>query len=90
MSGGLVGSILGRVMGIPRRRVFAVVVSASAAGAFPIAGATYLVGPAVLEWAQGWSASGLATVLGAVFIGGFILAIAYMVRRSRRNHDEAA
>jgi len=90
MSGGLVGSILGRVMGVPKRRVFLVVAAASAAGAFSVGALAYAVGQPVLDALQGWAASGVAGVLGVVFIVGFILAIAYMVRRSRRNHDEAA
>jgi membrane protein DedA with SNARE-associated domain len=90
MSGGVVGSILGRVMGIPRYRVFTIVAASSAAGAFPIAAATFLLGPRVLDWASGWAASGLPLVLGVVVLVSFIAAIAYMVRRSRRNHDEAA
>jgi len=90
MSGGVVGSILGRVMGIPRYRVFTIVALSSAAGAFPIAAATFLVGPPILAWARGWDASGIALVVGVVTLVAFIAAIAYMVRRSRRNHDEAA
>ena len=90
MSGGVVGSILGRVMGIPRYRVFTIVALSSAAGAFPIAAATFLLGPQVLEWTRGWAASGLPLVLGVVVLVTFIAGIAYMVRRSRRNHDEAA
>ncbi|TLZ60818.1 MAG: hypothetical protein E6K16_06500 [Methanobacteriota archaeon] len=90
MSGGVVGSILGRVMGIPRYRVFTIVAASSAAGAFPIAVATYLVGPPILAWARGWDASGIALVLGVLVLVAFIGAIAYMVRRSRRNQDEAA
>ena len=90
MSGGVVGSILGRVMGIPRYRVFAIVAASSAAGAFPIAAATFLLGPQVLEWTRGWAASGFPLVLGIVVLVSFIAGIAYMVRRSRRNHDEAA
>src|SRR2546428_1449078 len=39
MSGGVVGSILGRVMGIPRYRVFTIVALSSAAGAVPNPGA---------------------------------------------------
>ena len=90
MSGGVFGSILGRVMGIPRYRVFTIVALSSAAGAFPIAAATFLVGPPILAWAQGWDTSGIALVLGVITLVAFIAAIAYMVRRSRRNHDEAA
>ncbi len=90
MSGGVIGSILGRVMGIPRYRVFTIVAASSAAGAFPIAAATYILGPQVLEWAKGWAASGIPLVLGVIVLVSFIAAIAYMFRRSRRNHDEAA
>ena len=90
MSGGVVGSILGRVMGVPRYRVFTIVAASSAAGAFPVAAATYVLGPQVLAWAEGWVASGLPLVLGVVVLVTFIAGIAYMVRRSRRNHDEAA
>lgn len=91
MSGGVVGSILGRVMGIPRYRVFTVVALASGAGAFPIAAATFVVGPPVVAWAQGWTASGTAAVLGVLFIVAFVAAIVYMVRRGRReNNHEAA
>ena len=90
MSGGVVGSILGRVMGIPRYRVFAIVAASSAAGAFPIAAATFVLGPQVLDWGRGWGASGLPLVLGVVVLVTFIAGIAYMVRRSRRNQDEAA
>ena len=90
MSGGVVGSILGRVMGIPRYRVFAIVAGSSAAGAFPIAAATFVLGPQVLDWGRGWGASGLPLVLGVIVLVTFIAGIAYMVLRSRRNHDEAA
>jgi hypothetical protein len=90
MSGGVVGSILGRVMGIPRYRVFTIVAASSAAGAFPVAAATFLLGPQVLAWAEGWAASGLPLLLGVVVLVSFIAGIAYMVRRSRRNHDAAA
>ncbi len=91
MSGGVVGSILGRVMGIPRYRVFAIVCSASAAGAFPIAAAAYAVGPPVLAWAQVWAGSGWPLVLGVLFIAAFVVAIVYMVRRERKEgNDEAA
>jgi len=90
MSGGLVGSILGLVMGVPRRTVFAVVAASSAAGAFSVGTVAFVVGRPALDWVQGWAASGLPAVLGVLFIAGFIVAIAYMVRRARRNHDEAA
>ena len=90
MSGGLVGSVLGRVMGVPRRLVFAVVATSSAAGAFSVGAVAFAVGRPALDWIQGWAASGLPAALGVLFIAGFIIAIAYMVRRARRNHDEAA
>src|SRR3989454_11788764 len=63
MSGGVVGSILGRVMGIPRYRVFTIVALSSAAGAVPIAAATVPVGPPSLAWGPGGGASGLALLL---------------------------
>lgn len=90
MSGGVVGSILGRVMGVPRYRVFAIVSLSSAAGAFPIAAATFLLGRPVLDWANAWSGSGLPLLLGGIVLVSFIAGIAYMVLRSRRNHNEAA
>ncbi len=90
MSGGLVGSILGRVMGVPRRLVFVVVAASSAAGAFSIGALAYVIGEPVKAAIQGWAASGLPAVLGVLFIAGFIVAIAYMVHRARRNHNEAA
>ena len=91
MSGGVVGSIMGRVMGIPRVRVFAVVCAASAAGAFPVAAATYVVGPPVVAWALAWAGSGLALVLSVLSIVAFVAAIVYMVRRGRKegNHEAA-
>ncbi len=90
MSGGLVGSILGRVMGVRPRRVFVVVAVASAAGEYSIGALAYVVGQPVLDALTAWAASGLPAILGGVFIAGFIGAIAYMVWRSRRNHDAAA
>ena len=91
MSGGVVGSILGRVMGIPRYRVFAIVCAASAAGAFPIAAATWVIGPPVVAWALAWAGSGFALVLGVLVLVAFVAAIVYMVRRGRKGgNDEAA
>src|SRR2546428_8417301 len=76
MSGGVVGSILGRVMGVPRYPGFAVVAARSSAGAFPIAALASLFAPAVVAWAQGWAASGLPAVLGAAAILAFVAGIA--------------
>ncbi len=90
MSGGLVGSILGRVMGVRPRRVFVVVAVASAAGEFSIGALAFAIGQPVLDALTAWAASGLPTVLGVLFIIGFIVVIAYIVWRSRRNHDAAA
>lgn len=95
MSGGVVGSILGRVMGIPRYRVFVIVALSSAAGAFPIGALAYWLASrneaaGVRATVEGWAASGWPFYLGVTFIIAFIVAIWYMVSRSRRNHDEAA
>ena len=95
MSGGVVGSILGRVMGIPRYRVFAIVAVSSAAGSFPIGALAYWLASrneaaGVRAAVEGWAASGWPFYLGVIFIGGFVVAIWYMVSRSRRNHNEAA
>jgi len=95
MSGGVVGSILGRVMGIPRYRVFAIVALSSAVGSFPIGALAYWLADrgedaGFRATVEGWAASGWPFYLGVLIIVVFIVAIWYMVRRSRRNHDEAA
>jgi hypothetical protein len=95
MSGGVVGSILGRVMGIPRYRVFAIVALASAAGSFPIGAFVYWLATrgeaaGVRAWIVGWGESGWPFYVGVTFIVAFVVGIWYMVHRSRRNHDEAA
>src|SRR3989454_8009030 len=87
MSGGVVGSILGRVMGIPRYRVFAIVAASSAAGAFPIAAATFVLGPPVLDWGRGWGASRPPLLLGVVVLVTLLPRIAYIVPRSPRKQE---
>lgn len=81
MSGGVVGSILGRVMGLERHRVFAVVALSSAAGAVPIGLAAYVFGGAIADAfrSNAWYA------VGVVLTVAFLAAIVIMYRRSRGN-----
>jgi len=85
MSGGVVGSILGRVMGIRPRRVFFAVVGGSSLGAIPVGLLSLLIPDNSLRAfkerfeAFGW----LQTITGVLIILGFLGVIYYLYTRGR-------
>lgn len=91
MTGGLFGSILGRVMGLDRTKVFLAVSAGSLVGAVPIGVAAYVVGQVVLERfvadLSTPAAQALGLAAGILITAAFIALIVVLYRRGTRNAD---
>lgn len=88
MTGGLFGSVLGRVMGLDRTRVFLAIVAGSLAGAVPVGAFAILVAPGVLDAFVAAFSSRQAQLVGLV--AGILITFAFVAvtiilyRRGRR------
>jgi len=89
MSGGLVGSVLGRLLGISPRRVFAAVSIGSMLGAIPLGLISAFLPLSDLQgfsdWVQTWT---WTQVAGVAVIAAFVIFIVYLVWRGKRNGGE--
>jgi uncharacterized membrane protein len=86
MSGGLVGSIFGRLLGIRPVKVFAAVSAGSLLGAVPFGVASALIPEAQLQGFVDWVRSlSVTQVLGILVLATFIVAIVWLYRRGRAN-----
>jgi len=83
MSGGLVGSVLGRVLGIERFKVFLSVSLGSLAGGLSVGIATYFVGPPLVTLL----ASNLIEITGILIVVAFIAVLLYIYFRYGRVHE---
>lgn len=87
MTGGLFGSLLGRVLGLDRTRVFLAVVAGSAIGAVPIGIVGFFATQTVLEMLQSPSARTLGALAGTLIIVAFVAVVAVMYVRGRQGED---
>ena len=85
MTGGLFGSVLGRVLGMDKVKVFLAVTAGSLAGAVPMGIVAWLAGRPILAVLQSATAQTIAALAGILITVAFIAAIAWMYRRGRRN-----
>lgn len=85
MTGGLFGSVLGRVMGIDKGRVFLAVVAGSLAGAIPMGILAVVVREPMLRALESPTAQSLATVAGILITVAFVAAVVLLYRREKRN-----
>ncbi len=87
MTGGLFGSVLGRVMGLDKTRVFLAVVAGSAAGAVPMGIVAYVVGEPVVEALRSPTATTVAAAAGILITAAFVVAVIILYLRGKRNAD---
>jgi hypothetical protein len=85
MTGGLFSSVLGRVMGLDRTRVFAAVVAGSLAGAVPMAVLAVLIRDPLLDALESPTAQSLSLVAGILIMVAFIAAVVVLYLRGTRN-----
>jgi hypothetical protein len=88
MSGGVVGSIFGRVLGIDRRKVLLAVSAGSAAGGVPVGVAAFLVGEPLVRFLQSGWLQFIGSIVGILIVVGFILGVSYVYWKTyKRNVD---
>ena len=87
MTGGLFGSMLGRLMGLERVKVFAAVTAGSLAGAIPMSVLAYVVGRPVYEALSSPTAQNLGLAAGILITVAFVGAVVFVYLRGRRNED---
>ncbi len=85
MTGGLFSSVLGRVMGLGKGRVFAAVVAGSLAGAVPMALLAVLIRDPLLEALESPTAQSVSSVAGILIIVAFIAVVVVLYLRGKRN-----
>lgn len=85
MTGGLVGSILGRMMGLDRGKVFLAVTAGSLAGGVPMGIASYAIGVPLKEALTSPTAQAVGLAAGILITVAFIVAIVWLYLRGRRN-----
>jgi hypothetical protein len=86
-SGGFVGSIMGRVVGLNRFKVFFAVIIGSVFGAVPIGIAAHYGLAAALKTLE--AGETLYKVVGILIIIIFILVVVYFIRRERKAKNES-
>lgn len=84
MTGGLFSSVLGRVMGIDRTRVFLAVAAGSAIGAVPMGIAAFFATQAVLDAFRSPSAQTLGAVTGILIMIAFVAVVVLLYIRGKR------
>src|SRR5206468_8773040 len=87
MTGGLFGSVLGRLMGLNKVKVFLAVTGGSLAGAVPISVLAYLVGPPLLDALRSPAVQTLGLAAGILITVAFLGAVVFLYVRGRRNAD---
>ena len=87
MTGGLFGSVLGRVLGMDKVKVFLAVTAGSLAGAVPMGIVAWLAGPPILALLESATVQMIAAVAGILITVAFIAAIVWLYMRGRRNAD---
>lgn len=87
MTGGLFGSVLGRVMGIDRTRVFVAVTVGSALGAVPMGLLAYVATDAVLAAIRSPTVQTVGAVAGILITVAFVAAVVVLYRRGKKNAD---
>jgi len=86
MSGGVVGSILGRVMGMNKYKVFAAVCLGSVLGGVPVGISSYLFGEAVVNALS----INVMKAMGILIIVGFLILILHLYLKSERRRKGEA
>jgi phage shock protein PspC (stress-responsive transcriptional regulator) len=87
MTGGLFSSVLGRVLGIDRKRVFLAVVAGSAIGAVPMGIAAYVATQSVLDALQSPSAQTVGAAAGILITIAFVAAVVVLYFRGKGNEN---
>ena len=85
MTGGLFSSVLGRVMGLDKARVFVAVVAGSLAGALPMAVLAVVIRDPLLDALKSPAAQSFALVAGILIMAVFIAAVVVLYLRGKRN-----
>jgi len=85
MTGGLFSSVLGRVMGLDKARVFAAVVAGSLAGSVPMAVLAVLIRDPLLDALRSPTVQAVSLVAGTLIIAAFIAAVVVLYLRGKRN-----
>ena len=89
MSGGVVGSILGRLLGATPRKVFFAVSAGSLIGAIPFGLFAALIPESDLQAFVRWTESlTLPQIAGIILIAVFVITIVYLYFRGRSNGDD--
>ena len=87
MTGGVFGSVLGRVMGIGKARVFAAVVAGSLLGAIPMGVLAVVIGPPLLDAFRSPTVQALSIAAGVLITAAFVVIVVVLYRRGKRNAD---
>ena len=85
MTGGLFSSVLGRVMGLGKARVFLAVVAGSLAGSVPMAILAVLVGRPLLDALESPTAQAFALAAGILIMVAFVAVVVLLYVRGKRN-----
>lgn len=87
MTGGLFGSVLGRVMGIDKKRVFLAVVAGSLVGAIPMGILAVLLREPLLRTLESPMVRNVAAAAGILITVAFVVAVVVLYRRGKKNAD---
>jgi len=87
MTGGLFGSVLGRVLGMDKVKVFLAVTAGSLAGAVPMGILAWVAGPPILAFLASSTVQTVAAVAGILITVAFIAAVVWLYRRGRQDAD---
>jgi len=87
MTGGLFGSVLGRVMGLDKVKVFVAVAAGSLAGAVPMGILAYAVGKPVYDALTSSTAQAVGLAAGILITVAFVGAVVVLYLRGKRNAD---
>lgn len=85
MTGGLFSSVLGRVMGLPKTRVFLAVVGGSLAGAVPMGILAVVVRDPILLALQSPTVQTVAAAAGILITVAFVVVVYLLYRRGKTN-----
>ena len=85
MTGGLFGSVLGRVMGLEKTKVFLAVTAGSLAGAVPMSVLAYVVGEPLLAALTSPTAERVGLAAGILITVTFVGGVVFLYLRGKRN-----
>ncbi len=91
MSGGFVGFIFGRVLGIEPRKVLLAVSAGSAAGGVPVGVAAFLLGEPLVDLLEAGWLQAIGSTVGILIVLGFIVGVTVVYWRAyvRRGDEDS-